>query len=176
LEPLAFAHSLSSQFLGGASDESQLGCHQLACDPVFCETSVVLEIKKPRQRRRTEDPIDLVRVETKGVQPSLEFLDVVTTHHGNPVIQQSFTELITSVDKGPPRVWPDDSINGEAPAALKGGNGLLRGVFKDASGISLCAVAQSTESRLDVPDTLSPVALVEKPHELNRCSSSCQPM
>jgi hypothetical protein len=92
------------------------------------------------------------------------------------VIQQSFTELIPSVNKRSPSIWPDDSINRETSAALKLGHGVLGGISKDARSISLRVVPERPEPCLDVPDTLSPVTLVEKPHELNCCSSPSQPM
>jgi hypothetical protein len=92
------------------------------------------------------------------------------------VIQQSFTELIPSVNKRSPSIWPDDSINREASAALKLGHGVSGGVSKDARTISSRVVPEGREPCLDVLDTLSPVTLVKKPHELSCCSSPSQPM
>jgi hypothetical protein len=91
----------------------------------------------------------------------LEFCDVITTHHGNPVIQQPFTQAVAGIDKGTPRIRANDAIDRKTAAALEVCDRSAGRVPEYTARVVICRVSKRTESRLDVPNTLSAVALMK---------------
>jgi hypothetical protein len=155
--------------VGGRIDETKFTCHDLARDPIFCKLTILLEVEEAGECVRTEYSVDLSRVESKRVQASLKFGDVVSTHHRNPVVEEAVPEAVARIYEGSPGVWSHDPVDRKPANGLEFRDRPLRSVSEDALRIVTDGEPERAQPVLDITNRLTSVSKVVEPHVLNGC-------
>lgn len=80
---------------------------------------IVLKLDHGVDRRRAKNAVDAPGVKAERAQPALELSDVVALEHWDPQVQEPVAQKVASLDQGSPGLGSADSVDAEAPTALK---------------------------------------------------------
>ena len=90
--------------------ESQFGDDFGSGQSVLCEASVRLKLQQAAQGVWPKDAVNVATVEAKRIELPLQLGDIVTAHHGNPVIEDPASQLESCAYERPPGIRADDPI------------------------------------------------------------------
>jgi hypothetical protein len=127
--------------------------------------TIVLEVEKSGECVGTEYTIHLSRVEAEGIEVRLKAGNVIPSHHGYSVVEQTIAESVSSIDDGSPRFRTNDSVHGKSPAGLERGDGIICSVTENAGIVRKDREVEGGQSVLYVAHRLATISSVVEPHE-----------
>ena len=119
-EPLVLTYLGNRDLPGGSPCEPvQRVNGRTSNHAVVRETHILLELLDRLVGPGTMDAVDPVRVETELAETALEFRHVVAPHHRVAVVEKPITETVVGLHESVPGLRTADSVNHQAPVALK---------------------------------------------------------
>lgn len=154
-EPFPLPDALAAGLLRRSVDQIQLASNGRSGHAVLGHVAIGLEVEQRSERVRSEDAIDLSRIESESVQSSLQVGDIVAPEHREPVVEESPAKTMPRLHQGAPGLGADDAVRPEIPAALERDDGGVGALTEVADHVGPAFEAQRGEPALNIPDRLS---------------------
>jgi hypothetical protein len=131
-------------------------------DAVGAESDVSLEVGERQRCLVSEDAVDPAGVEAQSPKPLLELGDIIAAEHGRAAVHESITEAITGLHQCRPRLRPANTIDSEAPPALKALDGGLGISTERPWSVVRCSQVNGRQPTLEVLDAFSAGAPLQR--------------